>query len=107
MKEELVSLLACQLSITGVLMKNPSKHFKIGKTAQFNPYDRFDEIYRQKYSLFKLIYGNEKLALIDDLEKKLITYYKRRYPTKCDNKMIEIGPALEGPNMGYIYIVIE
>lgn len=75
MKESYMSLLACQLAITGVLMKYPSKHFKIGKTAQLNPYDRFDEEYRQKYSLFKLIYGNETLALIDELEQELIAYY--------------------------------
>ena len=107
MKESYMSLLACQLAITGVLMKYPSKHFKIGKTAQLNPYDRFDEEYRQKYSLFKLIYGNETLALIDELEQELIAYYQRSYPTRWDNKMIDIGPALKGPNMGYSYIVVE
>lgn len=107
MNKSLASLLACQLAITGVLMRNSSKHFKIGKTAQFNPYDRFNEEYQQKYSSFILIYGNVSLTLIDELEEKLIAYYMGCYPSKCDNKMIDVGPALDGPNMGYIYIVVE
>lgn len=107
MNDYFLAMFACQLSITGLIDNNRSKHFKIGKTAQENPYDRNDEKYQNKYERFIPIYGNYSLSLIDKLEVELIKYYKRCYPTKCDNVFADIGPALKGSNMGYIYVVIE
>ena len=69
--------------------------------------DRYDAEYKENYSQFYLLYGCADLALIDFLEVELIKYYKRCYNRSCDNKLPEVGPSLKGPNLGYIYIVIE
>ena len=105
--ERLYAMLACQLTITGLILKNPGKHFKIGKTSQNPPQVRYDSVYQERYSQFYLLYGCPDLALIDHLEVELIKYYKRCYGVSCDNQLPEIGPNLNGSSLGYIYIVIE
>lgn len=101
-----LALLYSQIKITGVLMNNRDKHFKIGKTTQPLK-DRFiqDQEYQKKYNQIILIYSSTDLKLIDDLEVNLITYYMKNYPTKCDNDQIGGGPDCKG-EVGYIYIVI-
>lgn len=105
--ERIYAMLSCQLSITGILMKKPSKHFKIGKTAQDPPERRVNARYENDYNHFIPIYCSADLSLIDELEVELITYYKRCYNASCDNEYPQIGPKLKGPNIGYIYLVIE
>ena len=105
--ERLYAMLACQLAISGLILNQPNKHFKIGKTSQNPPQDRYDAEYKEKYSQFYLLYGCADLSLIDYLEVELIKYYKRCYDKSCDNKLPEVGPSLKGPNLGYIYIVME
>lgn len=105
--ERLYAMLACQLAISGLILMNPGRHFKIGKTSQNPPQVRYDSLYQEKYSQFYPLYGCADLALIDHLEVELIKYYKRCYGKSCDNKLPETGPSLGGSNLGYIYIVIE
>ena len=105
-KERIYAMLSCQLSITGILMNNPGKHFKIGKTAQNPPENRVNAEYEESYNQFILVYGSADLALIDELEIQLIAHYKRSYYASCDNVYSKIGPKLKG-FIGYIYLVIE
>lgn len=106
-KERFYALFACQLAISGLLLNQPGKYFKIGKTAQNPPQDRYDTNYKEKYSQFYLLYGCKDLVLIDELEVSLIKYYKRCYNNTCDNVFSDIGPSLQGDNLGYIYVVME
>lgn len=107
MNKKRIVTFVCKLKIMGILMRNGFRHFKIGKTAQANPCNRYDEEYRSKYSKFIPIYGNMNLTFIDELEVELIQYFMRCHSNKCDNILPDIGPALTGSNMGYIYVVVE
>lgn len=98
-------LFYAKIKITGILMNNYGKKFKIGKTGQ-NLEERFDSIYKKQYSHIFMIYTDADKKLIDNMEKDLIEYYMKYYKGQCANDQIGGGESCDG-ELSHLYIVIE
>lgn len=79
--------------------------FKIGKSGD-DPDERKKKYEDEGYTGFITVYESSNKALIDILEKLLITKYKREHPFLCENKQVG-GGDISGGNTPYIYVAVE
>ncbi len=73
------------MRISVILVENPNKYFKIGKTG-ISLDKRFNANYKDNYDRIISVIEEEDSLFISHLETILIKYYKQYYPSLCDNE---------------------
>lgn len=81
----------------------PRSHFKIGKSGQSGDNTKARYV-PSDYEHWAVVYSHAELALIDLLERKLISQYKQSHPDECDNDQEGGGP--DGVST-YIYLAYD
>ena len=109
-EEEIVELLVNSIKesckkIDAVISSEYTIRFKIGKSGD-NPDTRKQGYLSKGYNKFIVVFERNNRALIDILEKLLISKYMRECPIRCDNDQ-HGGGELSSNCIPYIYIAIE
>lgn len=100
--------LNCAAKISAIVSKPEVTNFKIGKTTQ-QVDDRYRQGYEKEYDEIHLVYSSSDGALIDWLEKQLISEFMETYGVRCDNNQIGGGPncADNKDDQSYLYLVTK
>ena len=93
--------------LISIIKEYPNKGFKIGKTD--DPERRENEHKNEGSSIFKIVFGNPSLEIVDDMERFLIRYFDTKEDTEENlaNQKDGGGGRRSDKNMYYNYVIIK